>query len=118
MTLKQMLSKVVQKKSKDWDELLGHVLFAYRIAPQSSSEETPFSLVYGRNARVLTSLDFYQPVSLLPVLETDNAKELFAETKRARQLAKQNIERAQKAQKKQNDKHSQCSTLSEGDLEC
>ena len=106
-TLKQMLSKVVKKKGKDWDELLGPVLFAYRTAPQSSSGETPFSLVYGRDARILTSLDFYQPVSSLPVLETDYAKELFAETKQARQLAKQNIERAQTAQKKQYDKHSQ-----------
>ena len=115
-TLKQMLSKVVKKKGKDWDELLGPVLFAYRTAPQSSSGETPFSLVYGRDARVPTSLDFYQPVSSLPVLETDYARELFAETKRARQLAKQTIERAQTAQKKQYDKHSRCSTLSEGDL--
>ena len=84
-TLKQMLSKVVKKKGKDWDELLGPVLFAYRTAPQSSSGETPFSLVYGRDATVPwpTNLDFYQPVSLLPVLETDYAKELFAETKQA-----------------------------------
>ena len=72
--------------------------------------------IYGRDPRVPTSLDFYQPVSSLPVLETDYARELFAETKRARQLAKQNIERAQTAQKKQYDKHSRCSTLSEGDL--
>ena len=98
------------------DELLGPALFAYRTAPQSSSRETPFSLVYGRDARVPTSLDFYQPVSSLPVLETDYARELFAETKQARQLAKQNIERAQTAQKKQYDKHSQYSTLSQGDL--
>lgn len=57
-TLKQMLAKVVKKNGKDWDELLGPVLFAYRTAPQASSGETPFSLVYGRDARVPTSLDF------------------------------------------------------------
>ena len=55
--------------------------------------------MYGRDARVPTSLDFYQAVSSLPILETDFAKELFAETKRARQLAKQSIRKAQKAQK-------------------
>ena len=98
------------------DELLGPVHFAYRTAPQSSSGETPFSLLYGRDARVPTSLDFYQPVSSLPVLETDYAKELFAETKRAQQLAKQNIEKAQKAQKQQYDKHSHYSTISKGNL--
>ena len=68
-TLKQMLAKVVKKGGKDWDDLLGPVLFAYRTAPQASSGETPFSLVYGRDARVPTSLDFYQPVSSLPVLQ-------------------------------------------------
>ena len=107
-TLKQMLAKVVKKGGKDWDEMLGPVLFAYRTAPQASSGETPFSLVYGRYARVPTSLDFYKPVSSLPILETDYAKELFAETKRARQLAK--------AQKQQYDKHSRIPALTEGDL--
>ena len=115
-TLKQMLAKVVKKGGKDWDDMLGPVLFAYRTAPQASSGETPFSLVYGRDARVPTSLDFYQPVSSLPVLETDYAKELFAETKRARQLAKQCIGRAQKAQKHQYDKHSTIPAIIEGDL--
>ena len=115
-TLKQMLAKVVKKGGKDWDDMLGLVLFAYRTAPQASSGETPFSLVYGRDARVPTSLDFYQPVSSLPVLETDYAKELFAETKRARQLAKQCIGRAQKAQKHQYDKHSTIPAIIEGDL--
>ena len=60
-TLQQMLAKVVTKNGKDWDKLLGPVLFAYRTAPQASSGETPFSLVYRRDARVPTSLDFYQP---------------------------------------------------------
>ena len=45
-TLKQMLAKVVKKGGKDWDDRLGPVLFAYKTAPQASSGETPFSLVY------------------------------------------------------------------------
>ena len=40
-TLEQMLSKVVCKRGKDWDELLGPILFAYRTAPQTSTGETP-----------------------------------------------------------------------------
>ena len=56
-----MLTKVVSKKGKNWDELLGPVLFANRTAPHASSGETPFSLVYGRDARTPTSLDFYLP---------------------------------------------------------
>ena len=52
----------------------------------------------------------------MPVLETDYARELFAETKQARQLAKKSIEKSQRAQKRQYDKQSQCATLTEGDL--
>jgi len=48
-TFKQMLSKIVIKGGKDWDELLGPVLFAYRTAPYSSTGKTPFSLLYGRS---------------------------------------------------------------------
>ena len=32
-TLKQMLSKIVSKGGRDWDDQLGAVLFAYRTAP-------------------------------------------------------------------------------------
>jgi len=57
-TLKQMLTKVVARGGGDWDELLGPVLFAYRTAPHASTRETPFSLMYGRDARVPTNLGF------------------------------------------------------------
>ena len=70
-TLKQMLSKVVTKRGKDWDELLGPVLLAYRTAPDSFTGETPFSLLYGRDPRVPISMDFYQPAMLLPAVESE-----------------------------------------------
>ena len=41
-TLKQMLTKVVSKGGKDWDELLGPVLLAYRATPHASSGMSPF----------------------------------------------------------------------------
>ena len=53
-------------------------LFFLLTAPQASSSETPFSLVYGRDARVPR---FLQASKFIPILETDYAKELFAETK-------------------------------------
>ena len=86
-TLKQMLSKIVTKGGKDWDELLGPVLLAYRTAPHSFTGETPFSLLYGRDPRVPTSMNFYQPSMSLPAEESRYAKELFKELKQARQLA-------------------------------
>ena len=103
-TLKQMLTKVVSKGGKDWDKLLGPILLAYRTAPHTSTGESPFTLLYGRDARVPTSLDFYHPTISMPVLETDYARELFKELKQARQLAQKTIEKSQGQQKVQYDK--------------
>ena len=57
-TLKQMLTKLVSKGGSDWDTLLGPVLFAYRTTPHTSSGESPFYLVYGRDARIPSSVSF------------------------------------------------------------
>lgn len=79
-TLKQMLSEVVKKNSKDYNEILHPALFVYRTAPKSSNGEIPFSLVSRRDDRAPNSLDFYQSVNSLPVLESDYTQELFTET--------------------------------------
>ena len=55
-TLKSMLVKLVEKNCKNWDKLLGPVLLAYRTSPHSSSGETPFFLMYGRDCRLPTGL--------------------------------------------------------------
>ena len=44
-----MLAKTVEKGGAEWDEKLPYVLFAYRAAQQSSTKESPFYLVYGRD---------------------------------------------------------------------
>lgn len=67
----------------------------------TSTGESPFTLLYGRDARVPTSLDFYHPTMSMPVLETDYARELFKELKQARQLAQKTIEKSQGQQKVQ-----------------
>ena len=115
-TLKQMLTKVVSKGGKDWDELLGPILLAYRTVPHSSTGESPFTLLYGRDARVPTSLDFYHPTISMPLLETDYARELFKELKQARQLAQKSIGKSQGQQKVQYDKGAKESQIKEGDI--
>ena len=42
-TLTDMLAKTVDKSGRDWDRHLPHVLFAYRVSPQESTQESPFS---------------------------------------------------------------------------
>ena len=50
-----MLSKVVQKHARDWDQHLAYLLFAYRATIQDSTKESPFFLLYGRDPRQPTA---------------------------------------------------------------
>ena len=61
-----MLSKVVSKGGKDWDECLGPALLAYRTAPQASTGQSSFFLLYGWDAQLPTSLNFFAPVVRCP----------------------------------------------------
>ena len=63
-TLKSMLSKVVSKGGEDWDEYLGPALLAYRTAPQASTGQSPFFLLYGRDARLPTAVNFLCQLSI------------------------------------------------------
>jgi hypothetical protein len=51
-TLATMLSMYVSGHQRDWDTLLPYVTFAYRNTQQASTGETPFYLMYLRDARV------------------------------------------------------------------
>jgi len=77
---------------------------AYRTTPQASTGESPFYLLYGRDATVPSSLDFYRPKPPAVTLESEYGRELFKELKQVRALARQSITRAQVSQKYQYDK--------------
>jgi len=111
--LKGMLSKVVSKGGKNWDECLGPALLAYRTALQASTLQSPFLLMYGRDARLPTGLNFYAPATSCPTVRSEYARQLFKELKNARMSAKRSI---QNAQKTQYDKKSQDTKISAGDL--
>ena len=74
-TLKNMLTKLVAARGKNWDRLLSPVLLAYHTTPHSSSGETPFFLMYGRDCQLPTGLDFYVPSVSLQTDATDYARE-------------------------------------------
>ena len=77
--LKQILSKLVSKGSRGWDQLLRPVLFAYRITPHASTGMSPFYLMYGRDPKFPSSLDFQTPTSKFPIIETEYGRELERE---------------------------------------
>ena len=52
-----MLSVYTEKDQRNWDRRLQMVLFAYRTSMQDTVRETPFRLVYGREARLPSDLE-------------------------------------------------------------
>ena len=55
-TLRSMLAKHGQALSSNWDIHLQQLLFAYRTKPHTSAGESPFFLLYGRDARLPTEM--------------------------------------------------------------
>ena len=112
-TLKQMLSKVVDKRGQNWDKLLGAVLLA---TPHVSTGMSPFFLVYGRTPCLPTVLDFMNPMPSFPVMETEYGAALEKELKEVRSLAQKNLQAAQRRQKSHYDRSAKHVKLKVGDL--
>jgi len=92
------------------------VLLAYRATPHASSGMSLFYLLYGRDPQLPTQLDFKVPVNRYPTVETEYGQELARELKQARTIAKQNIGKKQREQKKYYDQSSREVELNVGDL--
>ena len=114
-TLIGMLSKSVAKHGRDWDTHLPYLLFAYRTSVQSSTGDSPFFLLYGRDARIPTEAVLSQPQTAYQVDMDDYKSELIANMSDAWELACKNIESAQSKQKIKYDKHSRTCPLKIGD---
>ena len=98
-----IISMYLSEHQGDWDLFIPYALFAYRTAVQSSTNETPFYLLYGRDPRL--PID----VSLLKVQEvfqdTNDYRGILAQRLlEARKLTHDNIQLAQQRQKEQYDK--------------
>ena len=53
----EMLSMFVTGHQKDWDEYLPYIVHVYRTSIHASTNETPFYLNHGYNARQPTFLE-------------------------------------------------------------
>ena len=88
-TLKQMLSKQVNKNGRNWDKMLGGVLFAYRSTPHQYTGMSPFNLLYGRDPKLPSALNFQAPVYKFPTIErSEYAQELVKKLKHVREHGK------------------------------
>ena len=88
----------------------------YHTTTHSTIGGAPFYLVNGRDARLQTALDSKVPTVKYPIVATEYAKEVSKELKRARAVAKDNIQKAQKNQKRHYDRKSKDYELKAGDL--
>jgi len=86
---------------------------AYCTTPHASTGESPFFILYGRDARIPSVLGFYSPRL---TVDSEYGRELFSELKRIREIAKQKIKKAQHSQKIQYDKGVKDSRIRKGDI--
>ena len=113
-TLTGMLSKKVENSGKDWDAQLPYVLFAYRVSMQESTKESPFYLLYGRDPRLPTELDFGVS-TIRQVLNVDTYKEVVSRMNLAWSLAQQKVKEAQVQQKMDYDRRARPRKFFEGE---
>ena len=97
--LTEMLSKTVEKNGKNWDEL-----FAYRTSVQESTQESPFYLLYGRDPNLPSQEVLSTPVERGYTDLNSYREELVLGLGEAWDLARSNVKKAQKRQKKNYDR--------------
>ena len=103
-TLRSMLAKHSRKFGAQWDIHLQQLLFAYRTKPHESTGESPFFLVYGRDARLPTESVLDNSPSPYTVDREDHGIELARGLSLAWEIARAEIGKAQRHQKEQYDK--------------
>lgn len=113
-TLTQMLSHYTVDQH-DWDEWLPFMLFAYRTAIHESTRETPFFLVYGRDAH-LPFHEIIKPSRPNYMVLEDYKAELIARLRQAFERAREQSELAKERRKIYYDKRARQSDLKSGDL--
>ena len=98
-TLQAMLAKHGKEFGPAWDLHLQQMLFAYRVRPHSSTGESPFYLLYGRDPHLPTETAFSTPRTVYQVDVEDYRLELTHGLTTAWKLARQKIGKAQVRQK-------------------
>ena len=105
-TLRAMIAKHTKKFGREWDVYLPQLLFAYCTKLHESTGESPFYLLYGRDAKLPTEAAFAQPLSPYLVDIEDYRTELTVGLTESWKQAKRNVRKAQTKQKKYYDHRS------------
>ena len=107
-TIGEAIAKINSYNFKEWDEILPSVLLAYRTMKHSTTKFTPFSLIYGRDAKlpIETIVETYYDEDLsfneALIKRTFEIKDI---TLKQQKEAIENIKQAQQIQKAAHDKN-------------
>ena len=77
-TLCRMLSAYTEENQRNWDVFLPITLFAYRTSAQTTTKESPFRLLYGRDPRLPSDLEQFCPKTSF----VDKLEEAWREAKK------------------------------------
>ena len=112
--LKNMLIHYVNYYHNDWDSMIPFVLFAYRNSINSSTLETPFYLLHGRDPELPLDVLLKNPSNRAS--ESDDYKtQMICKLQSAFQLAKNNLTESRARQKRQFDKRAALKKFEIGD---
>ena len=103
-TLIAMIAKQAAVYGSEWDRYLCYLLFAYRVKCHDSTQESPFFLLYGRDARIPIEAGLTQPRRMSQVDVDDYKVEMLEGFATAWTTAQLNMQEAQHRYKKQFDK--------------
>ena len=113
-TLKSMLAKHCKEFGPQWDVHMQQLLFAYRTKPHEFTRESPFYLLYGRDARLPTANVLDTPLSPYTVDLDDYKVELTRGLASAWKVAMSEVSKAQVRQKRGYDRKAKSRNYQEG----
>ena len=114
-TLISMLRKVLQDgKHADWDKMLGDVMFAYRSSVHSSTLETPYYIIHGRDPNFAIN-NLLLNNETHNVTQSDYIGNLIDRLRFCFHKVRQETEQARKRQKAQYDKNAKTPSFKIGD---
>jgi hypothetical protein len=104
-TLCETIAKYILQYNGEWDKFVQSALFAYRTKPQKSTKFTPFFLMYGRKEKTPLMLEttFEKEEEDLEWRVDEHVKQITERLGQTREMAKNNIKKAQDKQKEKFD---------------
>ncbi|VDI66204.1 Hypothetical predicted protein [Mytilus galloprovincialis] len=102
-TVEDMLSKVVSRDQKNWDEVLPMVMLAYRTSEHDSTGQTPSMMMFGREAELPIDLVLGLPPNVIPSTHSDYVSNLVNRLDRIHTVASKQMESARDRQKRNYD---------------